>query len=241
MSTLALVDCTTYLAGYDVTGDTNAASLAFGAEELEATTFAGGGYRARKGGLKTTDASLDGFWGAGASSIDTEAFTNLGTADRVVTMIPTGAENSVAYLFQAGQFTYEQFGAIGEMTPFSLGMLGTNPVGGKRGLLTKAKGNVSATGATGTAIELPAVGASEFLYATFHVFTAGTTITAVVESDDNAGFTSATTRISFTGVTAAGGTWGTRVAGAISDTHYRLRVTAVTGTFSIACAVAVGA
>jgi hypothetical protein len=42
--------------------------------------------------------------------------------------------------------------------------------------------------------------------------------------------------MTFGPITTVGGTWGTRVAGAITDTWWRLRVTAITGTFQIACA-----
>jgi hypothetical protein len=118
--------------------------------------------------------------------------------------------------------------------------LGTNGVGVVRGGVAKAKGNVSSTGATGSVQQLGDVAANEFLYATLHVFSAGTTITVQVQSDDNSGFSSPTTRATFSGVTTAGGNWVTRVAGAITDTYWRFNVSAVTGTFSIAGAIGIG-
>jgi hypothetical protein len=79
------------------------------------------------------------------------------------------------------------------------------------------------------------VGATQFLYGALHLFgSAATTITVVLESDDNVNFTSATTRITFGPLTAVGGTWGARVSGAIADDYYRFRVTAITGTWSAA-------
>lgn len=239
MTTFALTDATTYIGSYDMTGDGNEISLEMDVEELDSTVFGGGGYRGRKGGLKTVSLDYNGFYQAGSGTIDDATFPNLGSAGQITTITPQGAEGGTAYMLQTGRFKYELFGEVGILTPFSLGMMHTDPIGIVRGQLTKAKGNVSATGATGTALTLPAVGATEYLYATFHVFSAGTTITAVVESDDSGAFGSATTQISFTGVTSAGGTWGTRVAGPITDTSYRLRVTAITGTFQIACAVGV--
>lgn len=242
MSSLALVDATTYIHGYDLTTDLNQISLNMAVEDQENTTFGGGGYRSRVGGLKNVDADLSGYWqSATLDAVDPQMISALGVADRVVTMSPTGVATATAYLFQAGQFSYEMFGSIGEVTPFSVSMMGSNGVGLVRGQIAKAKGSVAATGATGSGVNLGAVGASQYLYATLHVFgTPGTTITAVVESDDNAGFTSATTRITFGPITAAGGTWGVRVAGALAETHYRFRITAITGTFTIAGAIGIG-
>lgn len=239
MTAFALVDATVYVHGYDFTGDSNQISLTAEADDLDTTTFGSQGWRARIAGLKNTELNLSGFWG---SSPDAEAFGDLGVMDRVHTVSPDRVEGNPAYLFRAGKFTYSQFGEVGEAAPFDLGSMGSDNQGLIRGALLKAKGSVNATGATGIAdLVLPAVGAAEYLYGAFHVIgTPGTTITAVIESDDNAGFSSATTRITFGPITTAGGTWATRVAGAITDTHYRLRVTAITGTFTVAAAVGIG-
>lgn len=242
MASFMLQDVTTWIAGYDFTTDLNQMSLNTSVDDLDATTFGGGGYRARRGGLRNVETSYSGFWqSATIDAVDPQAFLQLGTADQVVTIANDDAEGSTAFMFQGGKFSYNLLGQIGEVTPFDLDVMGSNGVGLVRGAVTKAKADVSATGATGTAWNGGNVGATQYLYATFHVFgTPGTTITAVIESDDNAGFTTATTRITFGPITTAGGTWGTRVAGALTETHYRLRVTAITGTFSVAAAIGIG-
>lgn len=238
MATFAFDDATIWVAGYDFTTDLNQITLNISAEELDSTTFGAGGFRSRVGGLRSVDAQLAGFW---QSTPDSEAFTNLGgTTDRVVTVAPDSAETTPAYLFQAKQFTYEAFGSVGDLTPFTLGAMGSNGVGVVRGQVAKAKGNVSATGATGSGVNLGAVGASQYLYATLHVFTAATTLTVIVESDDNGSFTTPTGRGTFGPVTTTGGTWMTRVAGPITDTWWRFNVTGITGTFQIAGAIAIG-
>lgn len=240
MATFALTDATCWVGGYDFTGDTNQLTVNISAEELDSTTFGSGGYRSRQAGLRTVSATLNGFWSSATSAApDPQMFPDLGVADRVVTAGPDDAEGSVAYFFQAGKFSADMFGAVGELVPFTLNMSGTNGVGAVRGTVLKAKGDVSATGATGTATELGAVGSGEYLYAVCHVFSAGTTITAVLESDVDNTFASATTQATFGPITTTGGTWATRVAGPITDTWYRLRVTAVTGTFSIAAAAGI--
>lgn len=242
MASFMLQDVTTWVAGYDFTSDLNQLSINASVDDLDNTVFGLGGFRRRTGGLRSVEASYSGFWQSAAiDAVDPQAFSQLGTADQVVTIANDDAEGSTAFMFQGGKFSYNMFGQIGEVTPFDLDMMGTNGVGLVRGAVTKAKANVTTTGATGTAWNGGNVGAAQYLYATFHVFgTPGTTITAVVESDDNAGFTTATTRITFGPITTAGGTWGTRVAGPLTETHYRLRVTAITGTFSIAAAIGIG-
>jgi len=241
VASLSLTDATTWIGGYDFTTNLNEISLNTSIDDLDATTFGGGGYRARKGGLRTVESSLAGFWeSAVLDAPDPQIFTNIGTADRVVTMAYDDAETSTAYMFQAGKFSYDMFGEVGALTPFNVSMMGTNPVGLVRGQVTKAKANVSATGATGTGVNLGNVSASQYLYATLHVFSTGTTITVTVQSDDNAGFTTPTTRITFGPITTVGGTWGVRLAGALAETHYRFNVTAITGTFSVAGAIGIG-
>lgn len=241
MSSFALTDATTWIAGYDFTSDLNQVSITTSVDDQDNTVFGLGGFRSRIGGLRNVEASLSGFYqSATLNAPDPQAFLQLGTADQVVTMAPDDAEGTTAYMFQGGKFSYNWGGSIGDVLPFDLDVMGTNAVGLVRGNIVKAKGNVSATGASGTAWNGGNVSASQYLYATFHVFSAGTTITAVVQSDDNAGFTTPTTRITFGPITTVGGTWGVRLAGPLTETHYRFNITAITGTFSVAGAIGIG-
>jgi hypothetical protein len=50
--------------------------------------------------------------------------------------------------------------------------MGSNGVGAVRGQLAKKKGSVAATGPLGSGCNLGAVGAGQYLYASFHVFAA---------------------------------------------------------------------
>lgn len=241
MGSFALVDATTWVAGYDFTTNLNQMSISAEAEQLDSTTFGGGGWRSRAGGLKSVQAQLAGFWESAASAApDPQAFPDLGVADRVVTMAPTAAEGSVAYFAQLGKFGYQMFGQVSELTPFSLSMTGTNGAGLVRGQVAKAKGTVSAIGATGSVVQLGTVAAGQYLYAALHTFSAGTTLTLQVQSAATVGFASPTVRGTFTAATTVGGLWLARVAGPITDAYYRLNVSAVTGTFQIAGAIGVG-
>lgn len=243
MSSLILKSLRTYVGGYDLTGDSNNGGLDLDHEVFDDTRFqppGSGGARARVCGLEDISAAQSGFWATGVGSVDENAFANLGSLDEPMMMSNDGAESSVAYMLRTGRFKYSLLGDAGKPAPFALDFRGTNgQTAVVRGAVTKTKAVVSATGATGTSQQLGAVGANQFLYASLHAFAVGTTITAVLESAPDNTFGAATTRITFGPITAVGGYWGARVAGAITDTWYRLRVTAITGSFTIAANVGI--
>ncbi|MEH1059396.1 hypothetical protein V6U89_29835 [Micromonospora sp. CPCC 206171] len=240
MTTFALTDATIWVAGYDFTGDSNEVALSASADELDCTTFGSGGFRARKAGLKSVEARVAGYWDAGPGAVDAEAFNGLAVADRVVTIAPSNAETTPAYMFRGGQFSYELFGQVGEMTPFSLNMLNTNSQGLIRGQVAKAKGSVSTAGPLGSVVNLGPVAANQYLYAALHVFSAGTTLNLQIQSDNAAGFATPTTVTTLPPVTVAGGTWMVRVPGPLTDTHYRFNVSGVALPFTVAAAIGIG-
>lgn len=247
MTGYAATGHTTYLGGYDMTGDLNQTSLTINHEPLDRTTFRAGtdpGGRVRAAGFQDVQSTVLGFWSAGSGAVDPEAWAALGAGPQPVTQTRAGIEGERAYLYQASGFEYQLFGEIGQLIPFSLALQGvrgngTRSVGAVPGQLIKAMAAVAATGATGAEVELGAVASGQYLYAAFHLAARGTTITAVLESDADDTFGSATTRATFGPLTAIGGTWATRVAGPITDTWYRLRVTAITGSHTIACSAGI--
>lgn len=237
MSEFALLDATTWVGGYDFTGDTNKLTVETDAEELDATVFGGGGWKKVAGGLKSVAASMEGLWQAPP---DDEGFSNLGVANRVVTVSPTGEEGSTAFMFQAATLKYSAFGSVGDLTPFSLDMSGSSTAGVVRGLVAAKPTEVSATGAIGTPVELGAVASGQYVYAALHILgTPGTTITVKVESASDADFTTPHDVQSFGAVTASGGQWLIKKAGPITDTFYRFNITDITGTFTVAGSIAV--
>lgn len=248
MSSFTMTNCTMYVHAYDFTTDVNKLTLKVDIDDQDTTTFqpaGSGGWRTRIAGLRDFDYSLEGFWqanttGSVTGASDNEGFPDLGVMNRVCTLTPAGTEAQTAYLFQAGKFSYEAGGSIGEVLPFNLGMQGSHGDGMVRGQLAKARGDVSATGALGTALNLGAPTSTQYVYCAFHVFTAGTTVTVLLESDTAANFPSPTTRATIGPLTSAGGTWLTKVAGPfVGETHWRLNVSAITGTFNVAGAIAV--
>lgn len=248
MAAFTLLNCTCYLHGYDLTTDLNQMNLSLSVDEQDATTFQPAGtaaFRRRRAGLRDIESSYEGYFQAGADGSTTDApdndqLTELGVVDRVVTITPQGAETGPAFIYQAGRFSYEWGGAIGDLLPFSMSMNGTNGVGLVRGQLVKARGDVSATGALGSVVNITGPTSTQYVYCAFHVFDAGTTITVQLQSDTASNFPSPTTQATIGPLTAIGGTWVTRVAGPLlNEDYWRLNVSAITGTFNVAGSIAV--
>lgn len=233
MAAFALTDAVIFGGALDLTGFSNQVSHAVKFTELDTSAF-GDTWRTRIAGAGSGMLNVSGF--LDFADPDATLFAALGTVEPY-TVAATTTDGDPAYLFQTLQNEYEFGGQYDEVAKFA----GTNPttdinIGGKY-LFPKQ----TVTGAvTGTGRQFTGgVAAGESLYTVIHVFTAGTTCDVIVESDDNSGFTTATTR-STTTVTATGGTWVAPVAGAITDDWYRVRTATVTGTFSIAAAVGIG-
>jgi hypothetical protein len=239
VSQFVLTEVSTWAGSHDFTCDLNSLSFNLAADGQENTTFCAGGWRTRKGGLKTVTVDMEGYWQAGDSQVDPAVFNTLGAGGEAVTVTPTGAAGSVAYMAQMGKFSYEMFGELGEMAPFTVSMMGTSTAGVARGQVVAARQTVDATGAVGSELQLGAISSTQHLYATVHVFGAGTDITLIIESDADDTFSSATTRATIGPLTAAGGTWVTPVAGSITDTWWRVVVDDIDGEFDIAVALAI--
>lgn len=242
MAVLALTGCTSYLAGYDLTQDTNKIGLKATVKDLDTTTFTTGGtiYRSRIGGMRDVDVVYEGFWQAATGAVDAELFPDLGTADRVLTVSPAGTEAAAAYLTQVGKYQVELFGEHGQVAPFTLTAMGTNAYGLIRGQLAAAKQSKSSTGVLGSVCNITGPTATQYVYCAVHIFSAGTTITLQLQSDTAANFPSATTQATIGALTTTGGTWMTRVAGALTgEDFWRLNVSSITGTFSLAAAIGV--
>lgn len=240
MAIWAITNAALYADSHDFTGDSNEVRLSCEAAQLDRTNMRSGGWREYALGVKESTLTAAGFAQYGADTTDEWLFANVGSAGKVVTVAGVETEGQPAWMLQSMPVDFSYGGTHGELAPFSLNGVCSDGVGVVRGALLKAMGTVSATGALGTAVQLGAVSATQFAYSTIHLFgTAGTTITVVIESDDASNFPSATTRITHGPHTTVGGRWGTRVAGSITDTWWRARVTAITGTWTVAVAAGV--
>ncbi len=205
-----------WFGGYDLTGTMNALGLDCGAESKDNTVF-GDDTKSNIGGLKTVAMQCEGL--VDTTTYDKVLFDNIGVADVPVSFGSSGDEGDPAYTFKASLGEYSPGGAVGELLAFSVGGSSTGKL--VQGSLM-VNGTKTAT-ADGTARQLGAVSATQKVYAALHVISASDadTLDVIVASDDNAGMTSATTRLTFDQQTAIGSDWQ-ELAGAITDDYWRV-------------------
>lgn len=236
-----------YRGGYDLSGYSNAAELAYEFPEVPVPVF---GNACQHGipGLPKLTWNLEGLASANATSTATyesddilSARLGSGTDEPQSWCPQTGADGEPAYFSETNLLNYSLAAPIGEAHAFSAsgGSVGTALV----------RGTIMATGAKtsssqGTARQLGQVTAAQKLYAVLHVFAvSGTnpTLDVLVKSDDAEGFSSGSTRITFAQKTAIGSELATPVAGAITDDWWRIYWTVGgTNTPSFTFAVVVG-
>ena len=229
-----------YLGALDLSESMDDWSMTGAGEALQKTTMRNSGAHRYRMGMITTNATLGGF----TDMTTADPLLHAGFSARSTRVLIAGneeAEGQPCCLMDAVKPTYQQHaGQVGQLPKYSIGVTSTDKYGGVRGMLFMEQQTVSTTGAKGTAIELGAVAADEHLFAAVNLMgTVGTSITIVLESDGDNTFASATTRVTWGPLTAVGGNWATPVAGAITDTWWRFRVTAVTGSWTVGAAAAI--
>lgn len=241
MATYVQTNVKCYVGAYDLSANFKANELTIAAEAQDDTAW-GDTTRSAAGGLFNISFSGEGYAEHGTNLADSVLSTNLAVANRLLTLAPTGgADGEVAYSFGSLQTAYQPFGgSVGDMAMFTVAGQGS---GGfwVRGLVDHASAAETTSG-TGTGRQLGAVGASQKLYSALHVFAAsGTspTLDVIIESDDNSGFTTATTQITHTQKTAITSEMLT-ADGAIADDWFRVNYTIGGGTPSFTFAVVIG-
>jgi hypothetical protein len=216
-----IVDGALALGAYNLTPNTMALSVDMSTDEVPGTTFADSFENFLPGGLKKAALGVSGF--TEYSSPDVGIAAALGAGNTVITAAAGRSDGSRAWFLNAMVGKYTPFsGSVGEGAKFELGAATSDRL--IAGYL-QAYGSKTTTG-NSTGQQLGALSASQSLYASLHVITAtGTTLDVTVESDDNSGFTSATTRITFTQVTTTPVAYLSSVAGAVTDTYWRMKWT----------------
>lgn len=227
----------------DLTGVNNKLEVTAERETKESTAFATSGdvWAEVLAGVASTEISAEGQFEAGdTGKVDDETFADLASVIPV-TVCPAGAaDGALAYLTGALRTDYTVGGSVGDVAPWSASMAGNWPLA--RGVIAHPPGTARTSTGTGTAVQLGAVSASQQLYAALHVLSlsgSSPSITVKVQSDDNSGFTSATDRLTFSAATARSGQL-LRVAGAITDTYFRVSYTISGSSPSILFAVSFG-
>ncbi len=228
--------------GYDFTADWNTVDLTLSRDALDDTALPDTA-RSVLGGIRSLSLAASGFADLGAATNEGIANSHWGSTGKVLTMMPYDAdEGEIAYTSKGTELEYSLGGTVGEMFPISISALSS--------ATEIVRGTIMGTGAqvatgTGTELQLGAVGATEYLYGTLHcTAVSGTntpTITVKIYSAAASGMAGKTERIGFTATTAIEAQWATPVAGAITDTWWRVDWT-VSGTnpsLTIYCTVGI--
>lgn len=240
-----LSDCKVYFGGYDLSASFNKVNLTAAKAQLANGRF-GDTVEPFHPGIQQVEANVGGFYASGSGEVDDALFARgvTDTTEWPLTIAPpsaptaaAGAAGNVAYTIRSAQLSHKIAGSHGQLLQFDVESRIKNG-GLYRQTIDQPKGLVSAT-TTSTGRELGLLGATQKLVTTLHVFAInGGSWVLTIESDDNSGFTSATTRQTFTAVTTAPNRAVMELNGAIAtDTWWRAVLTKTGGT-SITYAVA---
>lgn len=227
----------------DLTSIVNEVGYSGSRAMVPCTTFADGGFMVATPGQISGEVMGKGYSSFAAGVLDdTINNSTLGTAYPVsVIPNPTGTVTAgdTAWLTRAIQTTYRPFGgAKGDAAMFELTL--TTNTALVQGQVSHAAAARTSTG-NGTALTLTGPSSSQSLYSAVHVtaYSGLDSVVLTVESDDNSGFTSATTRITHTTFTAIGSEWKS-VAGDFSTETYHRIVYTLTGTGSVTFTATLG-
>lgn len=233
MAPLVWHDAACWIGEFSFQGVTRSLALALEQDIPECTVF-GNTARAYTAGLKGIGLELGGNWDA---PTDLGVLGTLLGANKPVTVSPLTTVGTFAYLFNAISAEYQSGGRVGDVFPFRAGARGAGlPV---RGVLME-NSTRSATG-NGTGQQLGAIGATQKLYSALHVpsVSASDTLDVIIQSDDNAGFSSPTTRATLAQITAPASVW-TEIAGPVTDDWWRYVFTLGGASISIVIAGSMG-
>ena len=128
MATQAFINAQIFYAGYEFTSQMNRVDLTLEVEALDNTVF-GQTTRTRTGGLKNARATAAGFWTAGAGSVDDVGFNSVNLEDAVFMLFPEGitegsTSTGAGAMFKVSESRYTFGGAVGELLPFTLDVMG---------------------------------------------------------------------------------------------------------------------
>lgn len=242
-SILTNVRC--FAVGVDLTGVSNKIEVSSEAEVKKTTNYGSNGWDEVIGGIASAEISGEGQWEAGdVTKIDDASWAQLGGIGPWSISANNGAAvGDLAYFTSAMRADYKLFDAVGEVAPWTGSAKSTWPL--VRGQFAHPPGTARTATGTGTSMNLGAVAAGKRMYAALHVLSvAGTstpTITARVQSDDNPGFSSPTTRLTFNAATAVGGQALRTDGTAITDTWWQIAwdITGTTPSFLFAASLGI--
>lgn len=210
------------MGAYNLTSQTFAVASQVGCEEVDGSAFADDTRNFLTGTMRTGELGIQGF--SDFADPHTVLQGSVGSAGTLITLASGRSDGDWALLVNATASKYTPLsGSIGDKRVFDLSAKAGESGRFIMGRLA-AYGVKSSTGSS-AGYQLGAVSATQRVYASLHVYSyAGTTptITVTLQSDDNSGFTTPTTRATFAVVGQAISSELVSAAGAITDTYWRL-------------------
>ncbi len=221
MSAITVTGYKAYLDHLLISSDLNSAAIQNDVDTPESTTIEDL-WREFLAGAKSGKISATGFVDSPGS--DSTLFSSFGTAGKILQVFPLGlTENTRCYFLEFLNGQYSKQADYGEVFKYSLNGSANGAV--VAGVLNVWEPALTTNGTGyGDATQLGAVAAGQKMYAaiTLALNSGSGTIDFTVESDDNSGFTSPTTRITFSTVSGTISTMSS-VAGPITDTYWRVK------------------
>lgn len=236
---LVLTDALVLVNGANLSGQSNKVEVAAEIGDEDVTNFASGGWKEVIGGLGSHTWDLAGQWAAGdAAKPDDRLWADLGAKAAWTACVPS-AEGSVAYLGSVLSGSHKVGGEVGSVAPYEAHGVGSGRV--VRGTLLAGPGTARTTSGNTTGVQLGALSASQLMTAALHVCSVAggsPTVVAKLQSAATQGG-SYSDRIVFTSANAVSSQLGT-VAGAVTDTWWRVAWTLGGSSPSFLIAVAAG-
>lgn len=237
MTTKVISNLPVWCNGYNFSSSMHEIAISYGADEKECTTLADSTHLF-KNGLLSSGFAMNGYWDETTTNpVDSQNFAQTGANSLLTFSGEACAVGDVAYFMNALQHQYNLTGDLGEMFSFTVDA-------GAAGSLVRGIVELnSALTSSGSSAGYQHGGFTGSMFAALHVTAVdGTspTFDAVLESDDNAGFTSPTTRATFTQVTGITSEM-VEYAATETDDYYRITYTiGGTGSPSFTVAVSIG-
>lgn len=223
-------DATILIGPLDISGLTSEANTPAEATRVDVTNFESGGWEEFLSGLKQGTIQIRGFRDeptTGDSEPDQTIFANESGLPATLAPANPVVEGNRGVAMKTMRASYSVEESLGDAAKFSLDLGSETPL--ERGRFIAVEDSISGSG-NSTGVQVGAIAAGQTLRAYLHVisYTGGGSLTVSLESDDNSGFTSATSQFSFAALTAIDSERKT-LAGAVTDDFWRLAWT-FTGT-----------
>lgn len=221
---MILTDARVLVDGFDVSADHNSVVIG-GTREMKDDARFGADTRIFAAGVRTWQLETQGFYRA---ALDAALDARMEFDEVLFTAFAAGAA--------VGDPGYALPGVLGEYNPFRGAQFGEQLMFSLRAMARRRRlrCRLLATGAkiaSGSGADLQLVGgvpAGKKVYGGLHVTAVGgvaPTLDAVIESDDNAGFLTPTTRLTFAQKSAIGAEFVAPLDGPIADDRFRLAYT----------------